>query len=79
MKHAKAEAAARGESLKALLTRAVATELGKQRPRSKSGRVKLPLFGNPKGKRVNITNEDIARALADDDVAMARRAMRRGR
>ena len=78
MKHAKAEAAARGESLKNLLTRAVASELGKSHHhREKTGRVKLPLFGDPKGKPVNITDEDIARALAEDDVIMARRAMRR--
>jgi len=77
MKHAKAEAAARGESLKSLLTKAVASELGRShRQRGKLGRVKLPLFGDPKGKPIKITGEDIARALVEDDEIMARRAMR---
>ena len=73
MKQAKARAAARGESLKALLTRAVASELGKsQHPRS-AGHVKVPLFGKS-GKAVEITKKDIDRALADDDVVLAGRA-----
>jgi hypothetical protein len=79
MKEAKARAAARGESLKALLTRAVASELGKsQHPRSLGNRVRLPLFGKA-GKAVEISNQHIDRALADDDVILARRATGRKR
>lgn len=78
MKQAKARAAARGESLKTLLTRAVASELGKGRhPRDKGSRVGLPLFGNAKAKSVNISGYDIARAIAQDDVASVPRAERR--
>lgn len=78
MKQAKARAAARGESLKMLLTRAVASELGKARhPRENGSRIELPLFGAAKGKPVNISGEDIAGALAQDDVVTARRAERR--
>lgn len=76
MKQAKSAAAARGESLKSLLTRAVTTELGKSRhPQSAGARVKLPLFGDPKGKPVRITTEDIACALAEEDAAIARKAV----
>jgi hypothetical protein len=76
MKQAKARAAARGESLKALLTRAVAPELGKSpNPHETRGRVRLPLVGGPKGKPVDISGEDIADALAADDLITARSAM----
>jgi hypothetical protein len=80
MKQAKSAAASRGESLKSLLTRAVATELGKSRyPQSEGARVKLPLFGDPKGKPIRITAEEIARALAEDDLEIARKAIVRRR
>jgi hypothetical protein len=72
MKQAKASAAARGESLKTLLTRAVASELGESRWRSETAvRVRLPVFGNPKGRPVDISNKDVARALAHDDSVQA--------
>lgn len=78
MKQAKARAAARGESFKTLLTRAVASELGKARHSRENGsRVKLPLFGDATRKRVKVSNEDIARALAEDDILKARPAGRR--
>jgi hypothetical protein len=78
MKQAKARAAARGESLKTLLTRAVASELGKARhPGERGSRVSLPLFGNSKGKLVNISSEDIAHALANDDIVSVGRSRRR--
>jgi hypothetical protein len=78
MKQVKARAAARGESLKTLLTRAVTSELSKARHTRENGsRVKLPLFGTAKGTLVNISGEDIARALAQDDVETARRTERR--
>ena len=80
MKQAKARAAARGESLKKLLTRAVASELGKARhPRESGSRIALPLFGNSKGSLVNVSNEDIARTLANDDVISAKPAKRRAK
>lgn len=67
IRKAKAIAAERGESLKALLTRAVLSEIGKSTNRSNSARhVRLPLFGSP-GKPIDVTNEDIARAVAADD------------
>jgi hypothetical protein len=78
MKQVKARAAARGESLKTLLTRAVASELSRaQHPRENGSRVQLPLFGAAKGKLVNISGEDIARTLAQDDVVISRRTERR--
>ncbi len=77
MKQAKARAAAQGESLKTLLTRAVASELGKADNRGEHrARVRLPLFGNPKGKPVDLTREDIARALAEDDAIAVGRGKR---
>lgn len=77
MREAKARAAARGESLKVLLTRAVAAELGKSvQPRETGTRVRLPLLGNPKGKPVDLSEQDIARTLAKDDWSLARRALR---
>jgi hypothetical protein len=80
MRKAKAAAAARGESLKALLTRAVAIELSQsQYSRDAVSRVRLPLFGNPKGKPVDISSDDIARAFATDDVILASRRPRRSR
>lgn len=78
MKQVKARAAARGESLKTLLTRAVTSELSKARPARENGsRVQLPLFGASKGKPIDVSGEDIARALALDDVATTRRTQRR--
>ena len=77
MKRAKAKAAASGESLKSLFTRAIATEIGsRSRHPATAGRVKVPLFGNPKARRVRITNADIEQALADEDAASARRFMK---
>jgi len=77
IKQAKALAAERGESLKALLTRAVAAELGKSARSRETTAVRLPVFGDPKGKPVGISSEDIARAFAEDDLNLARRAVRR--
>jgi hypothetical protein len=55
----------------------VAAELGRSLPsRESATRVQLPLFGNPKGKPADVSNEDLARALAQDDVAAARRTVR---
>jgi hypothetical protein len=77
MKQAKALAAARGESLRTLLTRAVFSELSKAlHDREKGSRVQLPLFGAAKGKSINISGENLAGALTRDDVVLARRANR---
>ena len=77
MKKAKAHAAARGESLKTLLTRAVASELGRSmRSGEAASRVRLPLFGNPKRKPVNVSGRDIELALSDDEVKLAVRCHR---
>ena len=69
MKKAKAQAAAKGESLKTQLTRAVASELGRSahsgRPAS---RVRLPLFGDARKTPVKVSGRDIALDLSDDDV-----------
>ena len=78
MREAKTRAAERGESLKVLLTRAVASELGRSVHARETGvRVRLPLFGDPHGKSADISSETIARALALDDVSLAHRAIHR--
>ena len=78
MRAAKARSAESGESLKALLTRAVAAELGNlpARPRARS-RVTLPLFGAASGPRARPTNTDLERALADADAAGIQAVTRR--
>lgn len=68
MRAAKARAAEQGESLKDLVNRAVAHELGlPSAPKAKAGHVTLPLLGAGAGPEVLITNEDIAAALDADD------------
>jgi hypothetical protein len=74
---AKARAASRGESLKTLITRAVAAEVGHEDRAAPGGRVTLPLFGDPKGRRVDVRASDLARALAEGDVVRAGRSSRR--
>jgi hypothetical protein len=77
MRQAKARAAAQGESLKTLLTRAVAAELGKSRGiREAAAHVRLPLFGTRRKKTFVVTGEDIARALAADDAVAGNRPKR---
>jgi hypothetical protein len=69
LRAAKARAAERGESLKDLVNRAVAHELGLPSvPRAKAGRVTLPLIGRGATPGVLVTNEDIAAALDADDI-----------
>ena len=77
-RRAKARAAARGESLKTLLTRAVAAEVG-QGDAVARRRVKLPLFGDPSGPAVELDASDLARALAAEDAVRAGRRRRRTR
>ena len=72
MRAAKTRSAETGETLKALLTRAVATEL--EHPtlrRSQKARVTLPLFGDPSGSRVHLSNADLERALSQTEGAAA--------
>jgi hypothetical protein len=78
---AKARAAEGGESLKSLLTRAVAAELQVDQPSGRGGRVTLPLFGRATGPPVRLTNADVERALAETEVTAvtARRGPRRRR
>jgi hypothetical protein len=67
MRAAKARAAESGESLKSLLTRAVAAELGVAAGRrAPAARVKLPLFGSA-GPPVHLSNADLERALAGSE------------
>lgn len=73
---AKARAAARGESLKTLLTRAVATEIGQDRHSAAPRRMTLPFFGDPKGRPVDLRASDLARALADEDAVRIGRRRR---
>ena len=76
-RRAKARAAARGESLKTLLTRAVAAEVGQDHGSAAPRRMTLPLFGNPKGPPVDLRASDLARALADEDAVRVDRRRRR--
>jgi hypothetical protein len=69
MRAAKARAAEDGESLKDLVTRAVAREVGLPAPaRGKAGRVTLPLIARNAKPTVLVTNDDIADALDAEDV-----------
>ena len=69
MRAAKARAAERGESLKDLVNRAVAHEVGlPAAPKGKTGRVTLPLIARDAAPTVLVTNEDIADAFGAEDV-----------
>ena len=69
MRAAKARAAERGESLKDLVNRALAHELGvSSAPRRKAGRVTLPLLAPGASPDVLVTNDDIAAALEAEDI-----------
>ena len=69
MRAAKARAAEHGESLKELVTRAVAHEVGlPAAPKGKAGRVTLPLIARDAAPTVLVTSEDIADALDVEDV-----------
>lgn len=68
MRAAKARAAEHGESLKDLVNRAVAHEVGlPATPKGKTGRVMLPLIARDARPTVLITNEDIEDALDAED------------
>jgi hypothetical protein len=69
MRAAKARAAEEGESLKDLVNRAVAREIGiPATPKAKRGRVTLPLIARDATPTVLVTNDDIADAIEADDV-----------
>ncbi|HEX3489700.1 MAG TPA: hypothetical protein VHU92_10155 [Streptosporangiaceae bacterium] len=69
MRAAKARAAEHGESLKDLVNRAVAHEVGlPSAPGGKTGRVTLPLIARDARPAVLVTSEDIEDAFAAEDV-----------
>jgi hypothetical protein len=69
MRAAKARAAEEGESLKDLVSRAVAREVGlPATARGKAGRVTLPLIARDATPTVLVTNDDIADAFDAEDV-----------
>jgi hypothetical protein len=69
MRAAKAKAAEHGESLKDLVNRALAHELGLPSvPKRKRGRVALPLIARDAAPAVLVTNDDIADALEAEDI-----------
>jgi hypothetical protein len=69
MRAAKARAAEHGESLKDLVNRALAHELGLPSvPKRKTGRVTLPLIARDTVPEVLVTNDDIAAALEAEDI-----------
>jgi hypothetical protein len=69
MRAAKTRAAEQGESLKDLVNRAVAREVGVPAvPKGKAGRVTLPLIARDATPTVLVTNEDIEDAFDAEDV-----------
>ena len=69
MRAAKSRAAEHGESLKDLVNRAAAHEVGlPATPRGKTGRVTLPLIARDAAPAVLVTSEDIADAFDAEDV-----------
>lgn len=69
MRAAKARAAEEGESLKDLVSRAVAREVGlPATARAKTGRVMLPLIAREATPTVLVTNDDIANAFDAEDL-----------
>jgi hypothetical protein len=69
MRAAKARAAEHGESLKDLVNRALAHELGLPSvPKRKTGRVALPLIARDAAATVLVTNDDIAATLEAEDI-----------
>jgi hypothetical protein len=69
MRAAKARAAEHGESLKDLVNRALAHELGLPSAlKQKTGRVALPLIARDAAPAVLVTNDDIASAFDAEDI-----------
>lgn len=67
MRAMKSEAAARGETVKEFLTRAVTHELGNPEAERPRKRVSFPLIPATKSRKVNITNDDIEAIFAAED------------
>ena len=67
MQAAKVRAAERGESLKELVTRAVAHELRIPARSVPAGRVALPLISRGAQPSIDVTNADIDAALEAED------------
>jgi hypothetical protein len=69
MRAAKARAAEQGESLKDLVNRAIAHEVGvPATPKGKAGRVTLPLIARDATPAILVTNDDIEDAFDAEDV-----------
>jgi hypothetical protein len=69
MRAAKSRAAEHGESLKDLVNRAVAHEVGlSATPKGKTGRVKLPLIAREAKPTILVSNDDIENAFDAEDV-----------
>jgi hypothetical protein len=69
MRAAKARAAEQGESLKDLVNRAVAHEVGlPSAPKGKTGHVTLPLIARGATPTVLVTSDDIEDAFGAEDV-----------
>jgi hypothetical protein len=68
MQAAKVRAAERGETLKDLVTRAVARELHVPAGPARTGRLSLPLIGRGASPSVDVTNADIEGALDAEDI-----------
>jgi hypothetical protein len=79
MRAAKARAAEEGESLKAWFTVAVARALGRSPAAGAPAPRPWPVFGQPRGKKVRVTNAMLAEAEVGNDVEKYRRGLRRPR
>ena len=79
LRAAKGRAAARGEALKALLTRAVTHELGRSAHAARDQQAVWPLIASGRKGTVHLTNDDLARIDASDDAAWTTRPPRRRR
>lgn len=67
MQAAKVRAAQRGESLKDLFTRAIEQEVGSPGRARPAGRLTLPLIGQDREPKIEVTGADIAAALDVED------------
>jgi len=79
LRAAKARAAERGEALKALFTRAVTRELGRPALGARDELVTWPLISSRRKGAVRLTNDDLARIDAADEVGRVAVAGRRRR
>lgn len=68
MQAAKIRAAERGESLKDLVNRAVAHEIGRPARSRRAGRVSLPLIGTQGEPVITVSSADIEAAFDAEDI-----------